>query len=902
MPGLEEFLFSAVLKLLSGVIQEGVKYKALPFFQRRRIERRVEDVTAEVVEPLLPFLSQEGIPEDKQRRLIQTCVDELRPLTEEPALLFQGSLDGQKVFENLYADRDLPEVVVEDGLSEVYALLCPRIATLVCTIPALVKDWESEAWSENYRRFDELTSQMSKLFGKVDELARSPSEDADAMLTMLRRTLAQRIGLELDLTGLRADRPLAGKFDDYFVHPQLREGFEREKEEGEARLIDESIEALSQFAVSGSRAILIGAPGSGKSTWTKWLQREVLSAHWSGLGVRVELRRFSSEPLPSLYELIREAAGKHLAEEVTANRIGKWLKAGQVVFMLDGFDEIQPGERETVYRWIVDLRVAARDCPFVLTSRPLTTDHLDRLGEDWQCWTIQPFDEDRIVDYIERWYAHTPLLLEADRDIDAAHLAASWRADPTIGPLTGNPLLLSTLLMVHHLDGSLPAGRSQLYRRYVDGMLGLWDDRRKVVATGIPLSLQQKRQIIRGLAVHMFLMAVDQLEEPAILGLVQQLLEQVDTSLAGDDVLAVLRERSGLIVGPGIYSFAHKSVAEYLVAEAVLQGDQSDPVGRRIDRFYLFEHRDDDRWNAVTFLWAGLAPIADVESFVEACMDSGSWALACGVLADQYDRLPLKNRRRLLLGVVSSGCSAFPSYRGMYRWVTSEPRSDKAVVLEIPSFPLRGLVSDARFHSLVSRALSDGTLEWSDGLSSGEEMRDLFWMTCVAWPTTVDELKALLATKCPAGASSAAWLFWALERMSIDAFLSQKPVDLEDALGAFRERRPEARGLVPIALMCAALSLARSPDFPPEAAGGITRLLELLPDSDGGQAASDWLPRTRDWVLGRGASYEESIGDLLSVFVQEMERLAEKGMLKRDPTFQRAMRYVEGMRQRREAR
>jgi hypothetical protein len=170
------------------------------------------------VEPLLPFLAREGIPEDKQRRLIETCVDELRPLTRKPAPLFQGSLNGQKIFEKLYANRDLPQVVIEDGLKEIYTLLCPRIATLLCRIPAAVKDWESEAWTENFRRFDEITTQLRTLFSRVDELATSPAREADETLSLVRRTLAQKIGLELDLTGLRADRPLMGKFDDFFVH------------------------------------------------------------------------------------------------------------------------------------------------------------------------------------------------------------------------------------------------------------------------------------------------------------------------------------------------------------------------------------------------------------------------------------------------------------------------------------------------------------------------------------------------------------------------------------------------------------------------------------------------------------------------------------------------------------
>jgi hypothetical protein len=42
------------------------------------------------------------IDEGKQRRLLETCVTELRPLSLEPEKLFQGSLNRQKIFDNLY--------------------------------------------------------------------------------------------------------------------------------------------------------------------------------------------------------------------------------------------------------------------------------------------------------------------------------------------------------------------------------------------------------------------------------------------------------------------------------------------------------------------------------------------------------------------------------------------------------------------------------------------------------------------------------------------------------------------------------------------------------------------------------------------------------------------------------
>jgi hypothetical protein len=894
-----EFALSIIAGLVTNVVQAGVNYAVLPFFERRKIERRVEDATAEVVEPLLPFLSQEGIPEDKQRRLIQTCVDELRPLTQKPELLFQGSLNGQKIFDDLYANRDLPQTVIEDGLKDTYALLCPRIATLLCKIPAAVKDWENEAWTENYRRLDEITGQMRNLFSRVDRLATLPSSDADETLTIVRRALAQKIGFELDLTGLRADRPLAGRFDDFFVHPEIK----NVAPDNQLKIVlNTSDESFKLFTRRYHQNIIIGPPGAGKSTWAKWLQRETLSDRWTGISIRVELRRFSNAPLLSLHELVREAAGKHLAEELTAERIGRWLEANQIVFILDGFDEIRPGERDKVYDWIVELQAAARGCPFVLTSRPLTTGHLDRLSIIWQLWTIEPFNETRIIDYIQRWYKNTPVLLDGNREVDAASLAATWSSDPTIGPLTGNPLLLSTVLMVHHLDGSLPSGRSQLYRRYVEGMLGLWDDRRQVAATTVQLSLEQKRQIVRGFALYMFLRGEDQLDETVTLDWLQGFLQRINISLPGEDVLAVLRERSGLIVGPGIYSFAHKSIAEYLVAETILQGDQRDESGRRIDRFLLFEYRDDDRWNTVTFLWAGLAPITDVESFMDACNEVKAWALAYGILYDQYERIPKETRRQLLLQAIYA--KQIPiQLKAFSYWVVSYFHNVADAKLPIPSFGLRLLTPHQSFKDILYNATSDGTLVWSDILKSSGEMRDLLWMHFVISPQSINELKTLLEMPGPENGSSSLWLFWVGERLFISILRNNLALDVQDTLKTYKETCPHVKGFVPLLLMTIGIILVRR-DFRDQnqlANESIYKLLEILPGSNESQVMPDWLLGTHEWVLGFGRSFNERIGDLLKVFIEEMERLVKEGMLKRDETYERAIGFVEKLREQRDA-
>ena len=660
---LGEFLLGVMMSLVANAVTSATNYGSLPFFQRRKIERRVEDATAEVVEPLLPFLANEGVSEEQQRLLIQACVDELQPYTVDPRPLFDGSLDGQKIFDAKYSGSDLPQAIREEGLAHVYSLLFPRIATLLCQIPAAVRDWESQAWSENYRRLDVIAAELRRLFERLDSFDRAIVEKGDTTLHLARKSLAQRIGFKLDLTGLRSDAPISGRLRDFFVHPAIT----TERGENGITVGNES-DSISMFLVGESNSIVLGAPGAGKSTWARWLQQEALTDQWTGLPVRCELRGLDAEDLPSMHRLVRDSISPHIVEEITGDLIREWINKKLIVVLFDGFDEISPGDRTPVLAWIKELRLAMEGCSLIVTSRELTTNHLDGLPTVWRRWNIQPFDQERIVSYIEKWYASTPLLIDAKRDVNAAALAETWRGDPTLGPLTGNPLLLSTLLMVHHLDGSLPSGRSELYRRYVDGMLGLWDDRRNVTATDVQLSIAQKKRILRAIAVHLQFTNKELIEEVDAVEVVQAQLEAMNLNHEPSGVLATLRERSGLIVGPGIYSFVHKSVSEYFVTEAIIQSDSRDPSGRRVDRFRLFENRKDDRWNVVTFLWSGLASIADVESFVEECIKAGNVEIGYGVLLDQYDRFTHEFRRRLLLQVLS-GKTACRLRNGSRRWI-----------------------------------------------------------------------------------------------------------------------------------------------------------------------------------------------------------------------------------------
>lgn len=909
---LSESIFSVVINLISSAIYDQID--SLEFFQKRKIKSHVESAVAEVVEPLLPFLENEGIPRDKQLRLVEICAKELSPLIRDKKALFQASLNGQKVFDCIYEDKLLPQVVVEDGLQDVYVLLCPRIAALLGSIAVATEDWQYEAWSENFRRLDDISDQIKALFIKVDELATKPTQATDELLSRVRRVCLQSIGFELDLSGLRDSDFQSASLDDIFVHPTFRTKVEIAGEGQTTHRYKDIEEGFESFSQPRSRAILIGQPGAGKSSWTKWFQQEAYSSRWTGLCIRVELRKLSVNSLPCCYSLIRDNISQHFVEDLTSERLSIWMREHRAIFVFDGFDEVRLSDRDVIHDWITDLSSFASSCPMVITSRPLTTNQIGKLPDIWRSWTIEPFDRSRIVQYVKRWYRHTDLVEPHGCKVDASVLADDWIRDPAVKPLTGNPLLLTTLLIVNHLDGSLPNGRAQLYRRYVEGMLGLWDNRRNVQAVvDVQISKEDRKYLLKRIALEMFFQQKEGMEEKVVMGVVADSLQKLKIAATPEQALTVLRERSGLIVGPGIYSFSHRSIMEYLIAETVWQGDQRDSNERTINQFYLFQHRGEDTWNAITFLWAGLATTADVESFIDQCVEAGQWDLAYGILYDQYERFNVSTRRRFIFDLLHAENQP-PARNGLSFWGLSYmARDSKEVVLQIPSYKLRSLSSyTTSILSLFERVTKDGTVMWSDGADGRGRMRDLLWMCCIidVREDRIEEWRTCIAASPPSRENEQAWLCWVAEHTIEDALKTNELQTLERVVELFQTYCPQHKALLPFALLSVGIGLYehyfQDEDFygdesyyraaSLQSVDAFMHVLTVLPGSNEGQTAEKLLAGTYRWIISLECGDTNEI-DLLICFVGIAQRVADECEIKQHPSYHNALHFVERLKE-----
>jgi valyl-tRNA synthetase len=90
------FIFEQVKSLVLDAVKKRVGFETEPYFTKYKIQSQLERSVARVVEPLVPFLTNEKVSEVQQRLLVETCTSELRQLIEEPSRVFEASLDGEK--------------------------------------------------------------------------------------------------------------------------------------------------------------------------------------------------------------------------------------------------------------------------------------------------------------------------------------------------------------------------------------------------------------------------------------------------------------------------------------------------------------------------------------------------------------------------------------------------------------------------------------------------------------------------------------------------------------------------------------------------------------------------------------------------------------------------------------
>lgn len=375
--------------------------------------------------------------------------------------------------------------------------------------------------------------------------------------------------------------------------------------------------AVLQALIRSTRMVLLGAPGSGKSTFINYLAYCLASHHLHpDAGWLLHHLPNWPEPWQTLLPIpvsLREVAVWIQAEQITQRNsrllldyLQSWLhqrildefyfvlkdrlRRGQALLLLDGLDEIPDDEplRRQLKEMIADLADAFPDTPMLVTCRVLSyrASHWQLDDQSWPVFELADLGDAQIRHFIADWYGLLATM-QVVNPIDALSeklQQAVFR--PDLLRLARNPLLLTVMALVHTHKGQLPDARSLLYEAVVELLLWRWEAIKLKNPDG---SETTWRQLLRSVRL------TDAVMKQTLWELAFQSHSRVHSSadreltadISESELLATLRElhpsrsldwaerlvqiiqvRAGLLVekSPKLFGFPHRTFQEYLAA------------------------------------------------------------------------------------------------------------------------------------------------------------------------------------------------------------------------------------------------------------------------------------------------------------------------------------------------
>jgi predicted phosphodiesterase len=378
---------------------------------------------------------------------------------------------------------------------------------------------------------------------------------------------------------------------------------------------------------------LLGAPGAGKTSLTRWLCLKLCAPGESlpGLSaefvpVRVEMRRFDERYRAATVNgrtydffdyLDQEHAEKALA--LRGESLRELWKSRRLVWIFDGMDEVpEVPDRQRYAEMIVGLQNAGPSRGLI-TSRIVGAQpvlpYFKSAGMG--IYTLLDFDETRIQEFIERWHEKAfPGSPEAGA-IRRERLERVIAESHPVRDLCKNPLLL-TLIALLNRGGELPRRRHLLYRRAVELMAAQWEANKRLPLKVEILSEPEDRiEFLRELAWWMQFDLPggrrNLVHEEDLLDFTSRFFEKrgrnpEQARRSADSLIGHLRERNYILarIGEQLFGFVHKTFLEYLVAEAI----RSRFAGRALELGWIEELFrlvwSDDAWREILTLICGM--------------------------------------------------------------------------------------------------------------------------------------------------------------------------------------------------------------------------------------------------------------------------------------------------------
>ena len=393
--------------------------------------------------------------------------------------------------------------------------------------------------------------------------------------------------------------------------PYTRHKVNRPLDELKDKLTEKPIKML-EAAGDHKKLVLLGDPGSGKSTFVKILcallaqgntppgfEAETLPVYIQLRDLAPKVAAVKLDNLPEshrnnklaavLHDQIREELERLEAEAFT-DPLCDAIREGKCLLVLDGLDEVPFDQRTLIHQAV--LAIISKYAPrhIIVTCRIRSyredeneTDTGNHKLPGFEEFTLAKFDSDKITNFVNNWYtAQKDLkLTKEERQTKINRLTEAALSDDLL-ELSSNPMLLTTMAVIHQRDTELPDKRVQLYKLAVDVLARRWRKHHigdtLVYSEKLSSFLKDDTRLLPALERLAYeahtTERINQKSGDLERMKARDILE--DDQYLGDPLLAIefldyVDQKSGLLTGKGgklskpvSYGFPHRTFQEYL--------------------------------------------------------------------------------------------------------------------------------------------------------------------------------------------------------------------------------------------------------------------------------------------------------------------------------------------------
>jgi predicted NACHT family NTPase len=381
------------------------------------------------------------------------------------------------------------------------------------------------------------------------------------------------------------------------------------------------VSALSMVQKS-SRLMVLGKPGSGKTTFLKSLLVECVEGRlrWNQqdyVPIFITLKDFAKASQKQLQSnlsnyIYQEFCSWGLRDSLKERQVVEKIFAeGRALILLDGLDEVpeeideksQELDQESVIKEI--LNFSKTNNRIVITCR-ISQKYM------WEGFTdveIADFEKEEREEFVKKWFAVVNGNGESDKLAEQLIWQLQEPKNQQIAQLAVTPILLNLIcIRFRDGDGKLPKNRADFYEDGVTILLKEWDAtkpakgvKRKTVHNSLK-GIDDKKKLLAKVAAILF----EQNDYfPKQEKLKELISKELDIYLSeAEEVIKSFEEQSGLLVerSKGVGSFSHLTFQEYFTAKWFC--DRADWEG-------LVSHILDKRWREVFLLTVEITESAD---------------------------------------------------------------------------------------------------------------------------------------------------------------------------------------------------------------------------------------------------------------------------------------------------